>query len=208
METIKTIDYEEEMGQDYVDYAMSVITDRALPDVKDGLKPVQRRVLYSLSELTRSDSPHRKCARIVGDTMGKYQPHGDSSIYECLVNMAQSWKLPIPLVDPHGNFGDLSGSTAKKAIENIRKQNELGSVHSTESNASYNKKGVRVDKNNPMGTTSIGKPPNSNGDAFLTTKIGTEQLSLEAKKSYETSLLENNGGNETTVLNTAEYGLT
>ncbi|MBO5609567.1 MAG: topoisomerase II [Eubacterium sp.] len=112
METIKTIDYEEEMGQDYVDYAMSVITERALPDVKDGLKPVQRRVLYSLSELTRSDSPHRKCARIVGDTMGKYHPHGDSSIYECLVNMAQSWKLPIPLVDPHGNFGDLSGSGA------------------------------------------------------------------------------------------------
>ena len=112
METIKTIDYEEEMGQDYVDYAMSVITERALPDVKDGLKPVQRRVLYSLSELTKSDSPHRKCARIVGDTMGKYHPHGDSSIYECLVNMAQSWKLPIPLVDPHGNFGDLSGSGA------------------------------------------------------------------------------------------------
>ena len=112
METIKTIDYEEEMGQDYVDYAMSVITDRALPDVKDGLKPVQRRVIYSLSELTRSDSPHRKCARIVGDTMGKYHPHGDSSIYECLVNLAQSWKLPIPLVDPHGNFGDVSGSGA------------------------------------------------------------------------------------------------
>ena len=112
MEVIKTIDYEEEMGQDYVDYAMSVITDRALPDVKDGLKPVQRRVIYSLSELTKSDSPHRKCARIVGDTMGKYHPHGDSSIYECLVNMAQSWKLPIPLVDPHGNFGDVSGSGA------------------------------------------------------------------------------------------------
>ncbi|MCR5214989.1 MAG: topoisomerase II [Eubacterium sp.] len=112
METIKTIDYGEEMWQDYVDYAMSVITDRALPDVKDGLKPVQRRVIYSLSELTRSDSPHRKCARIVGDTMGKYHPHGDSSIYECLVNLAQSWKLPIPLVDPHGNFGDVSGSGA------------------------------------------------------------------------------------------------
>ncbi|MCR5544285.1 MAG: topoisomerase II [Eubacterium sp.] len=112
METIKTIDYEEEMGQDYVDYAMSVITERALPDVKDGLKPVQRRIIYSLSELTRSDSPHRKCARIVGDTMGKYHPHGDSSIYEGLVNLAQSWKLPIPLVDPHGNFGDVSGSGA------------------------------------------------------------------------------------------------
>ena len=112
METIKTIDYEEEMGQDYVDYAMSVITERALPDVKDGLKPVQRRIIYSLSELTKSDSPHRKCARIVGDTMGKYHPHGDSSIYEGLVNLAQSWKLPIPLVDPHGNFGDVSGSGA------------------------------------------------------------------------------------------------
>lgn len=112
METIKTIDYEEEMGQDYVDYAMSVITERALPDVKDGLKPVQRRIIYSLSELTKSDTPHRKCARIVGDTMGKYHPHGDSSIYEGLVNLAQSWKLPIPLVDPHGNFGDVSGSGA------------------------------------------------------------------------------------------------
>ncbi len=112
MEKIQSVNYEEEMGQDYVDYAMSVITERALPDVKDGLKPVQRRILYSLSELTRSDSPHRKCARIVGDTMGKYHPHGDSSIYEGLVNLAQNWKLPIPLVDPHGNFGDLSGSGA------------------------------------------------------------------------------------------------
>ena len=112
MEKIQSVNYEEEMGQDYVDYAMSVITERALPDVKDGLKPVQRRILYSLSELTRSDSPHRKCARIVGDTMGKYHPHGDSSIYEGLVNLAQNWKLPIPLIDPHGNFGDLSGSGA------------------------------------------------------------------------------------------------
>ena len=112
MEKIKSVDYEEEMGQDYVDYAMSVITERALPDVKDGLKPVQRRILYSLSELTKPEAPHRKCARIVGDTMGKYHPHGDSSIYEGLVNLAQNWKLPIPLVDPHGNFGDLSGSGA------------------------------------------------------------------------------------------------
>ncbi|HCA20969.1 MAG TPA: topoisomerase II, partial [Lachnospiraceae bacterium] len=88
------------------------ITERALPDVRDGLKPVQRRILYSLSELTSSDTPHRKCARIVGDTMGKYHPHGDSSIYEGLVNLAQNWKLPIPLVDPHGNFGDVSGSGA------------------------------------------------------------------------------------------------
>ena len=111
-EKISTVDYESEMGQAYVDYAMSVITERALPDVRDGLKPVQRRILFSLSELTSSDAPHRKCARIVGDTMGKYHPHGDSSIYEGLVNLAQSWKLPIPLVDPHGNFGDVSGSGA------------------------------------------------------------------------------------------------
>ncbi len=111
-EKISSVDYESEMGQAYVDYAMSVITERALPDVRDGLKPVQRRILYSLSELTSSDAPHRKCARIVGDTMGKYHPHGDSSIYEGLVNLAQNWKLPIPLVDPHGNFGDVSGSGA------------------------------------------------------------------------------------------------
>ena len=111
-EKINAVDYESEMGQSYVDYAMSVITERALPDVRDGLKPVQRRILYSLSELTSSDTPHRKCARIVGDTMGKYHPHGDSSIYEGLVNLAQNWKLPIPLVDPHGNFGDVSGSGA------------------------------------------------------------------------------------------------
>ena len=111
-EKITTVDYESEMGQAYVDYAMSVITERALPDVRDGLKPVQRRILYSLSELTSSEAPHRKCARIVGDTMGKYHPHGDSSIYEGLVNLAQNWKLPIPLVDPHGNFGDVSGSGA------------------------------------------------------------------------------------------------
>ena len=112
MEKIKSVDYEEEMGQSYVDYAMSVITERALPDVKDGLKPVQRRILYTLSSLTKPDAPHRKCARIVGDAMGKYHPHGDASIYEGLVNLAQSWKLPIPLVDPHGNFGDVSGSGA------------------------------------------------------------------------------------------------
>ena len=104
-EKILNVDYESEMGQSYVDYSMSVITERALPDVRDGLKPVQRRILYSLNGLAGSDKPHRKCARIVGDTMGKYHPHGDSSIYEGLVNMAQNWKLPIPLVDPHGNFG-------------------------------------------------------------------------------------------------------
>ena len=111
-EKILNVDYESEMGQSYVDYSMSVITERALPDVRDGLKPVQRRILYSLNGLAGSDKPHRKCARIVGDTMGKYHPHGDSSIYEGLVNMAQNWKLPIPLVDPHGNFGSVDGSGA------------------------------------------------------------------------------------------------
>mgnify|MGYP000012479055 CR=1 FL=1 len=111
-EKILNVDYESEMGQSYVDYSMSVITERALPDVRDGLKPVQRRILYSLDGLAGSDKPHRKCARIVGDTMGKYHPHGDSSIYEGLVNMAQNWKLPIPLVDPHGNFGAVDGSGA------------------------------------------------------------------------------------------------
>ena len=111
-EKIINVDYESEMGQSYVDYAMSVITDRALPDVRDGLKPVQRRVLYALNSLSKADSPYRKCARIVGDTMGKYHPHGDSSIYECLVNMAQNWKLNNPLVNPQGNFGAVDGSGA------------------------------------------------------------------------------------------------
>ncbi len=111
-EKILNVDYESEMGQSYVDYSMSVITERALPDIRDGLKPVQRRILYALNSLASSDKPHRKCARIVGDTMGKFHPHGDSSIYEGLVNMAQNWKLPIPLVDPHGNFGSVDGSGA------------------------------------------------------------------------------------------------
>ncbi len=111
-EKILNVDYESEMGQSYVDYSMSVITERALPDIRDGLKPVQRRILYALNSLAGSDKPHRKCARIVGDTMGKFHPHGDSSIYEGLVNMAQNWKMPIPLVDPHGNFGSVDGSGA------------------------------------------------------------------------------------------------
>ena len=111
-EKIVNVDFNDEMGQSYIDYALSVITDRALPDVRDGLKPVQRRILYTLSDLTKSNQPHRKCARIVGDAMGKYHPHGDSSIYEGLVNMAQNWKLEIPLVDPHGNFGSVDGSGA------------------------------------------------------------------------------------------------
>lgn len=111
-EIIKERDYESEIAQLYVDYAMSVITERALPDVRDGLKPVQRRILYALNSLSKSDGPHRKCARIVGDTMGKYHPHGDASIYESLVHMAQFFKMPIPLVDPHGNFGSIDGSGA------------------------------------------------------------------------------------------------
>ena len=111
-EKILDVDYTDELSQSYIDYAMSVITNRALPDVRDGLKPVQRRVLYSLSELTRPDGPYRKSARIVGDCMGKYHPHGDSSIYEALVNMAQDWKSVIPLVEPHGNFGSVDGSGA------------------------------------------------------------------------------------------------
>ena len=101
------------MESSYIDYAMSVIAQRALPDVRDGLKPVQRRVLYSMIELNNGpDKPHRKCARIVGDTMGKYHPHGDSSIYGALVNMAQDWSFRYPLVDGHGNFGSVDGDGA------------------------------------------------------------------------------------------------
>ena len=101
------------METSYIDYAMSVIASRALPDVRDGLKPVQRRVLYSMIELSNTpDKPHRKCARIVGDTMGKYHPHGDSSIYGALVNMAQPWSTRYPLVDGHGNFGSVDGDGA------------------------------------------------------------------------------------------------
>ena len=106
-------DYAEIMQKSYIDYAMSVIASRALPDVRDGLKPVQRRVLYSMIELNNGpDKPHRKCARIVGDTMGKYHPHGDSSIYGALVNMAQDWSTRYPLVDGHGNFGSVDGDGA------------------------------------------------------------------------------------------------
>lgn len=103
---IHEVDLKETMETSYIDYAMSVIAARALPDVRDGLKPVQRRVLYSMVELNNGpDKPHRKCARIVGDTMGKFHPHGDSSIYGALVNMAQDWSTRYPLVDGHGNFG-------------------------------------------------------------------------------------------------------
>ena len=110
---IKEIDLKKTMEESYIDYAMSVIAARALPDVRDGLKPVQRRVLYSMIELNNGpDKPHRKCARIVGDTMGKYHPHGDSSIYGALVNMAQEWSTRYPLVDGHGNFGSVDGDGA------------------------------------------------------------------------------------------------
>ena len=110
---IHEVDLKETMETSYIDYAMSVIAARALPDVRDGLKPVQRRVLYSMIELNNGpDKPHRKCARIVGDTMGKYHPHGDSSIYGALVNMAQEWSTRYPLVDGHGNFGSVDGDGA------------------------------------------------------------------------------------------------
>lgn len=110
---VQEIDLKKTMEQSYIDYAMSVISQRALPDVRDGLKPVQRRVLYSMIELNNGpDKPHRKCARIVGDTMGKYHPHGDSSIYGALVNMAQEWYTHYPLVDGHGNFGSVDGDGA------------------------------------------------------------------------------------------------
>ncbi len=110
---IHDVDLKKTMEDSYIDYAMSVIAARALPDVRDGLKPVQRRVLYSMIELNNGpDKPHRKCARIVGDTMGKYHPHGDSSIYGALVNMAQEWSTRYPLVDGHGNFGSVDGDGA------------------------------------------------------------------------------------------------
>ncbi len=110
---INEVDLKKTMENYYIDYAMSVITSRALPDVRDGLKPVQRRILYSMIELNNGpDKPHRKCARIVGDTMGKYHPHGDTSIYDALVKLAQEWNTRYPLVDGHGNFGSVDGDGA------------------------------------------------------------------------------------------------
>ena len=110
---VHEVDLKQTMETSYIDYAMSVIASRALPDVRDGLKPVQRRIMYSMIELNNGpDKPHRKCARIVGDTMGKYHPHGDSSIYGALVNMAQEWSTRYPLVDGHGNFGSVDGDGA------------------------------------------------------------------------------------------------
>jgi len=112
-DTVEEVDLKERMETFYIDYAMSVIASRALPDVRDGLKPVQRRILYAMIELNNGpDKPHRKCARIVGDTMGKYHPHGDSSIYGALVNMAQDWNMRYTLVDGHGNFGSVDGDGA------------------------------------------------------------------------------------------------
>ncbi len=110
---VDDVDLKKTMEKSYIDYAMSVIASRALPDVRDGLKPVQRRILYAMIELNNGpDKPHRKCARIVGDTMGKYHPHGDSSIYGALVNMAQEWSTRYMLVDGHGNFGSVDGDGA------------------------------------------------------------------------------------------------
>ncbi len=112
-DVVREVDLKKTMETSYIDYAMSVIASRALPDVRDGLKPVQRRILWSMIELNNGpDKPHRKCARIVGDTMGKYHPHGDSSIYGALVNMAQDWTTRYPLVDGHGNFGSVDGDGA------------------------------------------------------------------------------------------------
>ncbi len=110
---VHDVDLKKKMETAYIDYAMSVIAARALPDVRDGLKPVQRRIMYAMVELNNGpDKPHRKCARIVGDTMGKYHPHGDSSIYGALVNLAQEWSTRYPLVDGHGNFGSVDGDGA------------------------------------------------------------------------------------------------
>lgn len=119
MKNISEVDYCSEMSDKYLSYSMSVILERALPSVQDGLKPVQRRVLYASSQLTKSDTPHRKSARIVGDTMGRFHPHGDSSIYEALVNLAQDWKATPTLIDSHGNFGaeDGSGAAAMRYTE-------------------------------------------------------------------------------------------
>ena len=110
---VHEVDLKKTMETSYIDYAMSVIASRALPDVRDGLKPVQRRVLYAMDQLGLNyDKPHRKSARIVGDTMGKYHPHGDSSIYETLVVLSQDFKKGMALVDGHGNFGSIEGDGA------------------------------------------------------------------------------------------------
>jgi hypothetical protein len=118
---------EEEMQKSYIDYAMSVIVQRALPDVRDGLKPVQRRILYGMNELgVTPDKPHKKSARITGDVMGKYHPHGDSSIYEAMVRMAQWWSYRYMLVDGHGNFGSVDGDGAADPRVSGRRLCRLG----------------------------------------------------------------------------------
>ena len=128
-DNIIQLDYSEEMKNSYIDYAMSVIVSRALPDVRDGLKPVQRRILYSMHELGLDPKkPHRKAARIVGDTMGKYHPHGDSSIYDALVNMSLGWSLSLPLVDGHGNFGSIDGDSAAAMRYTEAKLSEAGAT--------------------------------------------------------------------------------
>ncbi len=147
---VHDVDLKKTMEQSYIDYAMSVISARALPDARDGLKPVQRRVLFSMIELNNGpDKPHRKCARIVGDTMGKYHPHGDSSIYGALVNMAQDWSTRYPLVDGHGNFGSVDGDGAAA----MRYTEARLSRISMEMLADVNKDTVNFDEteNEPMG---------------------------------------------------------
>lgn len=110
---VQSVDIEKEMKESFISYAMAVIINRALPDVRDGLKPVHRRILYSMSELGLwSDRPYRKCARIVGDVLGKYHPHGDSAVYDSLVRMAQDFSIRYTLVDGHGNFGSVDGDSA------------------------------------------------------------------------------------------------
>ena len=135
-EQIIRTEYSELMQKSYIDYAMSVIIARALPDVRDGLKPVQRRTLYDMYELgIRYDKPYRKCARIVGDTMGKYHPHGDSSIYDALVVMAQDFKKGLPLVAGHGNLGSIEGDGAaarrytEARLQKIKKEAYLADLN-------------------------------------------------------------------------------
>ena len=112
-EKIIDVEYSEVMQKSYIDYSMSVITARALPDARDGLKPVQRRIIYDMHELgVTSDKPYRKVARVTGDTMGKYHPHGDASLADTLVVMAQDWKKMEPMIDGHGNFGSIEGDEA------------------------------------------------------------------------------------------------
>jgi len=141
---VQDVDLKRTMEESYIDYAMSVIVSRALPDARDGMKPVQRRILYAMSELSNTpDKPHRKCARIVGDTMGKYHPHGDSSIYGALVNLAQSWSTRYPLVDGHGNFGSVDGDGAAA----MRYTEARLSKISMEMLADINKDTVNMDPN-------------------------------------------------------------